>query len=1116
MDSQEQSQTSVVRTPLFPAYSAQAQGNEDASNSNQDWLCNSSYSPATFEESSIQEEKFDEDKIHLEKAEHHKKKNKLKKEKKKKEHIKQHHIPSPESFFVPEEDSIRSQLNKKTFIEDTGLSFERAFRVDRKADPENIYYDCFEQKNIAKYKLFPRIPVGCSLQEQNLYKQASIDNFKTDVPRYFNKKSVKLLMKIAKESNACSPPSHEFSGITLNFIPLGDKSSKSVSSIKDQITARFDGVSSSWKETKMPEAKSEAKSSPSITIDETVLESELRSKTVMFNKKVSESPHDIQAWLEFVDFQDELYNAHIIKEGSKSLPESYLIEKKVAILDKALKHNPKNVQLNVARLNLCRHIWKADKIISNWDELIFLYPNNTQVWKEYIIFILSNLQYFSTPRILKVFAKCIRTLSNLSDGTMTSHAVPPDIIKNMLDIFDQLCFIIKSCGYTEKAIATFQSLIEFNLFRIPTSYTFSVSQQIICLEPFWDSGAPRFGEDGAIGWSDTVKQKKISLTKLVTESDLNNFEDDILHEKFPEWKTWLEFERLRENNHWLPWRPNPEYDQTFDDIDDADRIVSFDDVSKYMFHIPDEEHRFLLVHNFIKLLGYNPHLFGCNSNSVEDMNNQITVDNFDILCDKISDSLFSEQDSNPLKFSSRFWSTEYINFIKNVFLQAKVKFSSKYRTLLSSLLLKYLQKIALESDIEKIENVKKFAKNLLKEAENRNCLLLWYEYIKTELLSGSKSKAKKTAETLFTSSSLAVASGTTAMKELWYFVRSYVDCSLNIQQDCVIDNELFSHSEVIWLLIHIGSREKYAPYDNELIKPTMILKAASGFKNFLNQELSSVVGARSELCYCLDPHSYSLIDCAKCFAYLQYFTQGLDASIQVLKELSEHLENKVAGSIKRYILEEICVFQAELLNFHTRNSTVSMKPLLLYLYDSVKQYPNNARLLHILVKWRSASAVVSPTRRFFASILKEPSKTKPITWIFALASELSISYSLSTKSNSSADWQFYVLPSSMGIHWKIRSLYEKALNSSTCAYIPILWRSYLKFEILNNEVEKAKSIFHRALQNCGWSKELIMDGIEYFPDDLKQTIDFMVEKQIHIRTPLEEIKLLKEYGVQNS
>lgn len=42
-----------------------------------------------------------------------------------------------------------------------------------------------------------------------------------------------------------------------------------------------------------------------------------------------------------------------------------------------------------------------------------------------------------------------------------------------------------------------------------------------------------------------------------------------------------------------------------------------------------------------------------------------------------------------------------------------------------------------------------------------------------------------------------------------------------------------------------------------------------------------------------------------------------------------------------------------------------------------------------------------------------------------------------------------------------------------------------------------------------------MEGIGYFTDDLKQIVDFMVEKQIRVHTPLEEITLLMEHGVQN-
>ncbi|GIY94079.1 nuclear exosome regulator NRDE2, partial [Caerostris extrusa] len=774
-------------------------------------------------------------------------------------------------------DSIRSQLNKKTFIEETGLSFERAFRVDQNGDFENNHYDCLEKKKTASYKRFPEVPVGCSSQEKSVWLQTSTHNPKKDVPRYFSKKALKLLLKTGRASEVCTlrkvpgVPS-----VASSFISLVQLTSNNKNSTLDQSKANFDGVSLSWKSTEseyMDESESK-------NMDENKYDSSFKSElknNILFNQRVRETPHDIQLWLDFVNFQEEFYSSQKSEEANELVSEQYIIDKKIAILDKALKHNPKNVQLNIEKLKLGPHIWKRGKVMSCWDELLFLYPNNAQIWKEYIIFILTNLTYFSIPRVLKIFSKCIRTLSDLSEGIIVSHQAPPDIINNMLDIFNQLVFILKSCGYTEKAIAAFQALIEFNLFSKQSIESLSVSEQIICFEPFWDSGAARFGEDEAIGWATTVEKNKISFKKLVTQSDLSNTEEDILYQKYPEWKTWLKFERLRESHHWLPWRPNPEYDQTEDDIDDIDRTISFDDISKFIFRVSNEEHKFLLLHNFLTFLGFNPHLFGCYNHSAKEMNCQITIVNFDILSKKLNDSLFNEQDSNPFLFKTTVWNAEHVNFMKMCFFKQKEKFSFRYKVLFLHLWLKYLQKVALECNIdaENMGSVQKFVKNILKEPENRNCLLLWFEYIKIESCCASKKKAKKTTETLFSSSISAVNGGCMPMKELWYFVRSYIDFSLNIQESCVSDNELFSPSEIIWLLIHIGCKEKYVPYSNELIKPTQILKAVSGFKSFLNEELSSMANTKNGLCYCLDPYTYSLIDCIKCFAYLQYFYKVL-------------------------------------------------------------------------------------------------------------------------------------------------------------------------------------------------------------------------------------------------
>lgn len=72
----------------------------------------------------------------------------------------------------------------------------------------------------------------------------------------------------------------------------------------------------------------------------------------------------------------------------------------------------------------------------------------------------------------------------------------------------------------------------------------------------------------------------------------------------------------------------------------------------------------------------------------------------------------------------------------------------------------------------------------------------------------------------------------------------------------------------------------------------------------------------------------------------------------------------------RYIAEQMHVAQAKILNFHTWNSTTSLKPLQTFLCDSIRKYPHNTQLLYLLVKLRSASSAISPTRRYLSIIIQ--------------------------------------------------------------------------------------------------------------------------------------------------
>ena len=93
---------------------------------------------------------------------------------------------------------------------------------------------------------------------------------------------------------------------------------------------------------------------------------------------------------------------------------------------------------------------------------------------------------------------------------------------------------------------------------------------------------------------------------------------------------------------------------------------------------------------------------------------------------------------------------------------------------------------------------------------------------------------------------------------------------------------------------------------------------------------------------------------------------------------------------------------------------------------------------------------------------------------------------------------------------------------------------FVVFELVQIEYgskEHAKAVFYQAIQQCPWSKVKIrnvffsnqsihfvsfiikaiyFDGGQCFPEEIEKIVEIMEEKELRIRTPLEEIKLLKE------
>lgn len=117
-----------------------------------------------------------------------------------------------------------------------------------------------------------------------------------------------------------------------------------------------------------------------------------------------------------------------IEEGEREERKRSLqlaLEKKLAVLERAIESNPSSVELKLAKLKLCTEFWEPSTLVKEWQKLIFLHPNNTALWQKYLLFCQSQFSTFSVSKIHNLYGKCLSTLSAVKDGSILSHPALP-------------------------------------------------------------------------------------------------------------------------------------------------------------------------------------------------------------------------------------------------------------------------------------------------------------------------------------------------------------------------------------------------------------------------------------------------------------------------------------------------------------------------------------------------------------------------------------------------------------------------------------------------------------------------------------------------------------------
>ncbi|CAK8694279.1 unnamed protein product [Clavelina lepadiformis] len=308
----------------------------------------------------------------------------------------------------------------------------------------------------------------------------------------------------------------------------------------------------------------------------------IKNEVEELNVKTRENPQDEDLWMQLVNLQDKMH--------CKSV--KLIVEKKVAILDKAIAANPKSFNLKLSRLKLLENILQDAE--RDWKNLVFQHPESRFVWEAYIAHTMT-LTTFTVHRTLKVFEKCLQTLSALRHQTFRTADFVREVDCDMISIFKHLTTFLVEAGLTEHVISLMILMLEIN---IRTDQCSDLSD----VEHFYKSGNPLLGEPKSLGWNEWFEKYNKGGWQMVTqtvkeEDDDDDEEEDVDIDKSVE-ENWLNIEAQRGKKHLLPWRHQEE-------CEDPSRKISFDDLKGSLFLVQELKNKLELLKMFVQIIGTN-------------------------------------------------------------------------------------------------------------------------------------------------------------------------------------------------------------------------------------------------------------------------------------------------------------------------------------------------------------------------------------------------------------------------------------------------------------------------------------------------------------------------------
>ncbi|XP_011500893.1 PREDICTED: protein NRDE2 homolog [Ceratosolen solmsi marchali] len=769
-----------------------------------------------------------------------------------------------------------------------------------------------------------------------------------------------------------------------------------------------------------------------------------------FNKRITECPKDINAWLEYVQFQDQVIESCSFYK-QKNIKE-IITQKKLTIIEKALAINYDSVELLNLKLQLLSMSIPADQFLNKIEEMIKHDKKNIILWEALIKLTQTSCVLCKVSKVLDSYVKYF---SVLKQKCKTSPKFYDEQIFNLLY---QCLIFLRHVGLWEQMWEILKINLHLNL---------------------------------------EIDREKLKNINTIDEKLIMDMEELILNSKLPLNQLWLRIELLRERCFWTSVDINQ---VNVNLIGDEKRLVSADEITNFIYPTITIESNFRLV--IFTLLCLKVPLLPSRHCTFKDFKLEKdcwTIDSLECILPMIYStvwigavdkylsnkfmltSLFEGELTSGPQFIKYHPAQElYLDFIRLIFSTISQKLPIIQRTsiliwwLRFERLLIFITKDEPLKEESKNKKAKSIIKNFLKKPENRNNLHFYREFALFEYELGSfdnciymlrkiiqsqdikflDNEEKAALLSLYRTSfeilldlSTYKNSNLEIFNEMTESLKNFICVCFNYNQNMTVEEILYE--EIIKFLTNSVADES----EDTFLLPNLHCDLLICYSYILYSKNRIDTNSIFEL------FNRCLTHCNKCFRLQERFYETKVAFLQFLQHTVQKVENVLINTLN----------------------------------EALEKYPSNLFLL-------SLNASIESKLPYWK--LKTSNKRYNIWSILAncLAGRARIIHlnNIGLEQSSNA-----MINKMLSFH-KTLSITEEVQNC------PLVWRFYMLL-LREHDLSKNKGeeIYFQAVTQCPWSRSVYISAAEIAPQILSQIQDLIQEKELRIHVTPDELDILR-------